>query len=461
VRLIKSLSVPHAGRKLEAMNREELILTVSRRRLLQTFGATAALSASSIRAGRTEAAEKLVYWGHTFPSRNEIVNDVMVPGFKKETGIEVVHEDFETTQNELKILTGWMGGSGGPDLVSVGDSNLPNYVYRKLIAPVDPTAFGFKTQQELIEAYEPGVLDGFIAGGNLYAIPMDLASISMYYRRDFFRQAGLDPDKPPRTWDEVAEIGNALMIKDGNGAVTRAGWAWLARSTSSHFYYWGAMLPQKGADFITPDGTKSNLDNDGGMAAYQYLYDAFHGATPFSAIGLAPTINPIDDFGAGRAAMINSGLWLQPALERAYPKVTYRDGVYGIARLPQFKGGKIATRLNPWVWMVSAKSAVQKQAWQFVAFMTGKPENRAIWLEKAQYIQPWKGFSQDPKLQTIPGISNFVQDLAIGVPMPRTPRFTELAAMVAKSYDRISANGEKPATIVPQLAKQIDRLLEE
>ncbi|WP_342362097.1 extracellular solute-binding protein [Terrarubrum flagellatum] len=434
----------------------------SRRAMLRSLGASGAIAATgaSLGGARAQSAKKILYWGHTFPSRVRIVNEIMAPGFRKEAGIDVTHEDFETNQNELKIITAWAGGAGGPDLVSVGDSNLPNYVYRKLIAPVDPTAFGFKTQDELVAAYEPGVLDGFVVDGKLYGIPMDLASISMYYRKDFFKEVGLDPDQPPQTWEDVAAAARKLLKTDSNGKVIRAGWSWLARSNSSHFYYWGAMLPQKGVDFISKDGAKNGFNNDGGVAVLDYVSKAFHGSNKFAALGLAPTINPIDDFGAGRAAMINSGLWLQPSLEAAYPKITFKDGVYGIARLPQFAGGQVKTRLNPWVWMVSARSSVQKEAWQFVAYMTAKPENRKVWLQQAQYVQPWKGFDQDPAVQAIPGIKSFLADLSVGVPMPRTARFVELSSIVAKAYDRVTANGEKAEVVVPQFAAEVDRLLE-
>ena len=435
---------------------------ISRRSVIKGIGATAAVAAinpMSSRRSLAAAGKPIVYWGHNYPSRVQIVNDIMVPGFKTATGLDVVHEFFETNQNELKILTGWAGGTGGPDLVSVGDSNLPNYVYRKLIAPVDPAAFGYKTQKELIDAFDPGVLDSFIVDGKLYAIPMDAASISMYYRKDFFKEAGLDSDKPPRTWEEVIEMGKVLTKTDG-GKVVRAGWAWLSRTLPSHFYYWGTLLPQKGTDFITPDATKNAVMNDAGMEAFQYLYDTFHGPNRVTALGLAPTISPIDDFGAGRAAMINAGLWLAPSLEAKYPSVTYKDGVYGTARLPQFAKGVKATRLNTWVWMVSSHSEVQREAWQFVSFMTQKAENRAIWLKRANFIQPWKGFSNDPDIKAIPFVDAFLEDLKIGVPMPRTYKFAELASLVAKSYDRISANAERPEVVVPDLGKAIDRMIE-
>jgi len=399
-----------------------------------------------------------VYWGHNYPSRVKIVNEIMVPGFQKEAGIKVTHNDFETNQMETKILAGWAGGDAGPDIVSVGDFNLPNYVYRKMVAPVDPAAFGYKTQDELIAAFEPGALNGFIVDGKLYAVPMDHGSISMFYRKDFFKEAGLDPEKPPTTWEEVIEMGKKLTKRDASGKVTRAGWGWEARSLSSHFYYWGAMLPQKGVDFLSADKKKNGISTPAAMDAFQYLYDSFH-THKFSALGLAPTISPIDDFGAGRVAMMNSGFWLPPGLEAKYPDVSYAKGTYGVARLPQFKDGTKATRLNPWVWMVNAKSKVQKEAWQFIAYMSKSAQNQAIWLEQAQYIQPWKGSSSSAAFAKIPYAKIFLEDLKIGVPTPRTHKFNELSAVVAKAYDRITANAEKPAVVVPALAKEIDQLL--
>ncbi len=432
----------------------------TRRWMITSTGAASAAAALSPLGGRraASASSQVVYWGHNYPSRVRLVNEVMGPAFKKESGIDIVHNDFETNQNEAKILTGWTGGQGGPDLVSVGDNNLPNYIYRKLVAPVDPAAFGYKTQDELVAAYEPGVLDGFMSEGKLYAIPMDLASISLYYRRDFFKEAGLDPDKPPQTWEDVIEAGKLLTKKDKNGTIVRAGMSWEARSISSHFYYWGTLLPQKGVDFLDKSGTKAGFDNAAGMEAFQFLWDTFQGSK-ISALGLAPVISPIDDFGSGLTAMMNSGAWLAPSMEAKYPDVSYKKGVFGVTRLPQFRSGTKATRLNPWIWAVSANSPMKTQAWQFVAFMTQRPENRARWFAEAQYVQPWKGFQDMQEVKAVPYMRTFLEDLKIGVPLPRTAKFNELATNVAKAYDRISANGERAEQVVPDLAKSVNRLL--
>jgi multiple sugar transport system substrate-binding protein len=432
---------------------------IARRAVLRAIGGAATAAAIGDRSARA-AGGSLVYWSHNYPSLVDIVSKTMAPGFRKESGIQVQHENFETNQLETKILTAWSGGSGGPDIVSVGDNNLANYVYRKLVAPVDPKAFGFNSLGELVAAYQPGSLDGFMVGGQLYGIPMDSASISMYYRKDFFKEAGLDPDKPPTTWDEVAEYGRKLVRKDGNGNIIRAGWSWEARSLSSHFYYWGTLLPQKGVDFLNADGTRNGFDNAAGRAAFQYLFESFHGKPPFAALGLAPVISPIDDFGAGRTAMINSGFWLAPSVEAQYPKITYKDGVYGIARLPQFADGKKATRLNPWIWAVNAKSASVSDAWRFVSFMTSTPQNQEIWVRQVQYIQPWKNLARNTSLGSIPYAQVFIDDSAIGVPTPRTRYFNQLATLVARAYDQVSASGDAPDKVVPALARNIDRMLE-
>jgi multiple sugar transport system substrate-binding protein len=435
---------------------------ISRRTFLKGAASVAGAAAFSplLSSPGWSQGKTIVYWGHNYPSRVKIINEIMAPGFKRDAGIQVDHSVFDTNQMEPKILTAWAGGGEGPDLVSVGDYNLANYVYRKMAAPVDPVAMGFKNLDALLAAYEPNALDGLMVDGKLYAIPMDHGSISMVYRKDFFKEAGLDPESPPKTWESLVEAALKLTRRDASGKVTRAGLGWEARSISSHFYYWGTLLPQKGVDFLSADGKRNGFNSASGMAAFQYLYDTFH-TWRIAALGLAPTISPIDDFGAGRVAMMNTGFWLPPSMEEKYPNISFAKGVYGVMRLPQFAGGKPATRLNPWVWMVSARSRLQKETWQFVSYMTKDPKNQHIWATQAQYLQPWKGMKNRQEITALPYAKVFLEDLAIGVPTPRTVKYAELATNVAKAYDRISANGEKPEVVVPDLARQVDRLLSE
>jgi multiple sugar transport system substrate-binding protein len=87
-----------------------------------------------------------------------------------------------------------------------------------MLAPVDPTAFGFKDQAEMEKAYVPGSLDPFKGpDGKVYGIPFEYNSWPMVINDRIFKEAGLDPEKDyPKTWEEVGTIGAKLAkVQDG------------------------------------------------------------------------------------------------------------------------------------------------------------------------------------------------------------------------------------------------------
>jgi multiple sugar transport system substrate-binding protein len=60
--------------------------------------------------------------------------------------------------------------------------------------------------------------------GHTYAIPTGTACEAFYWNKAHFREAGLDPDKPPKTWDELEEFAEKLTIRNEKGKIVRAGY---------------------------------------------------------------------------------------------------------------------------------------------------------------------------------------------------------------------------------------------
>ena len=92
------------------------------------------------------AAEmKLVYWSHTHDPavgvNEKIINDFM----NENPNIEVVYDHVPHANYEQKIMTAF-AGKEGPDLFWAGDWMVPQYIENKMIAPVDPSAFGVSSQ---------------------------------------------------------------------------------------------------------------------------------------------------------------------------------------------------------------------------------------------------------------------------------------------------------------------------
>lgn len=108
------------------------------------------------------------------------------------------------------------------------------------------------------------------ADGHVYAIPAkSIYGVGLHYNRDLFTQAGLDPDKPPTTWDEVRADAKAIAAKTG-----QAGFAQMSQNGTGG---WQLTVDTyaRGGRVQTNDGDKASatLANDQTKAALQFLHD--------------------------------------------------------------------------------------------------------------------------------------------------------------------------------------------
>ena len=103
--------------------------------------------------------------------------------------------------------------------------------------------------------------------GHVYAIPAkSIYAVGLHYNRDLFTQAGLDPSKPPTTWDEVRTAAKAIASKTGV-----AGFAQMAKDATGGWQLTVDTYARGGR--IESDGKKATLNNDATKAALQFLKD--------------------------------------------------------------------------------------------------------------------------------------------------------------------------------------------
>jgi multiple sugar transport system substrate-binding protein len=102
--------------------------------------------------------------------------------------------------------------------------------------------------------------------GHVYAIPAkSIYAVGLHYNRALFTQAGLDPNKPPTTWDEVRADAKAIATKTG-----QAGFAQMAKDGTGG---WQLTVDTYARGGRMEDGKKATLTNDGTKAALQFLKD--------------------------------------------------------------------------------------------------------------------------------------------------------------------------------------------
>lgn len=202
------------------------------------------------------------------------------------------------------------------------------------------------------EDFNPSVLDAAKgADGKIYGLPTDVYGVGLHYSRTLFEEAGLDPDQPPTTWEEVAA--DAATIAEKTGA------AGYVQMTSNNTGGWmlTTLTYALGGRMQSEDGTDSTIDNDATKQGLTMLHDmkwrdeSMGKNTNFEW----GTIN--EAFAAGKIGMYMSGSDVYNAL------VTTNQidpAGYGLAALPLgagdagiLGGGSVAA--------VSAKATPEEQ----------------------------------------------------------------------------------------------------
>jgi multiple sugar transport system substrate-binding protein len=108
----------------------------------------------------------------------------------------------------------------------------------------------------------------------IYAIPTGAACEAFYWNKEHFRQAGLDPERPPKTWKELEEYALKLTLRNERGEIARAGYIpgyWDPFGTAL-FAHWAL---QKGARFLSEDGRRVKLTSPACVEALEWEANLF------------------------------------------------------------------------------------------------------------------------------------------------------------------------------------------
>ena len=148
----------------------------------------------------------------------------MAAEFTKENPNIVINPVFcgNSTETMTKTVAAIQGGNA-PDFAILGNSELYSLLNLEAIIPLDDLIAADADGEEYINDFWPAFLQNSYYEGNIYSIPFQRSTIIMYYNKDAFRAAGLDPETPPTTWEELADYAQKLTIRDNAGNVVQWG----------------------------------------------------------------------------------------------------------------------------------------------------------------------------------------------------------------------------------------------
>ncbi|MBA4502436.1 ABC transporter substrate-binding protein [Marinobacterium marinum] len=126
-------------------------------------------------------------------------------------------------------------------------------------------------ERQWLDSFYPALMENGKVEGTTWGIPFQRSTIVMYYNKDAFRDAGLNPEQPPQNWDELAEMGQKLVKTDADGQVQR--WGAMIPSTGYPYWMFGALAKQNGEVLMNSAGNETYFNKPAVVEALQYWSD--------------------------------------------------------------------------------------------------------------------------------------------------------------------------------------------
>lgn len=224
-----------------------------------------------------------------------------------------------------------IGGGSPPDIVGLYNYNIPGYAETGAILPMDGFDSPLAPRRERYAAAVWPILTHPDREGRerVWGVPNTGGTVALYYNRAAFRGVGLDPDRPPRTIQELDEMSAKLDVVDADGTIRRAGfmhsepgwWQW----------FWGFYF---GGTLYDREGNTSRIGDEANVRAFEWLARrgrrlGAKAADRFKSGFASAYDSPLNAFLDGKVAMVLQGPWLANVIGMHKP-----DLDYGVTPMP-------------------------------------------------------------------------------------------------------------------------------
>jgi multiple sugar transport system substrate-binding protein len=283
--------------------------------------------------------------------------------------------------------------------------------------------------------------------GKLWSFPFNKSVRTLFYNRDLFASVGLDPDRPPRDWDEWREQ-SALLSADLDGDGRNDRWGTTARSSVTFF---GNLLLQNGGDFFSPDGERSTIASPEGIEALEFMWKLVgERKLGYSTFDYAYQ----NEFRAGKVGMMESS---SVSLSFMRGRI---DFDLGVAPLPARKRQTAMIQGTNLVVFKKATEAQKRTAWKFIRFLTNT-KNATRWSLATGYAPLRESCLDEPdmiaNLDSIPGLRETYGQLARAHSEPRNSAwFAGRKYLEEGAIQRVMRGSATPAEALARTARKID-----
>lgn len=408
----------------------------------------------------TAADVKTVTFWHAMGGANTKVVDQMVANYnasQDKVKVEAIYQgNYDDLLSKLKAS---MGTDEGPSLVQMYEIGSRFMIDSNTITPMQNFIDADKWD---VSQLEPNIAGYYTFDGKLYSMPFNTSNPVLYYNKSLFKEAGLDPANPPKTFEE---------LKAAADAITKTG-----KATGANFAIYGWFIEQlfanQGSEYVNNGNgrdtlaTESLVNSEAGVKTLTWWKDLID-TKAANNLG-RKTDDSKKAFSAGQVGMIlDSTAALKGLVDSAGDKFEVGTGF-----LPKpadaKEGGVIVGGASLWM-MNNRSDDEQKAAWEFIKFLTS-PQEQAYWHINTGYFPiTTKAYDEDsvkenlkkfPQFQTAidqlhqTKLNTATQGAVMGV-------FPEARQIVEGAIEEVLNNKKSPKDALDGAAKEITSKIEQ
>ena len=398
-------------------------------------------------AGSAQAAPIEIQWWHSMTGAlGDQVNDIANKFNASQTAYKVVPVYKGGYAESMTAAVAAYRSGKAPDIVQVFEVGTATMMAGgKAIKPV------YEVMAQAHEKFDPKAYMPAVTSyysdthGRMLSMPFNSSTPVFFYNKDAFKKAGLDPNKPPKTWDEVQE--DAIKVKDaGMACGFTTGWqSWVQLETMSAWHNQQFATKQNGFG-----GMDAKLVfNNEVLVRHIAKLSSWVKSGLFTYAGRAN--QPEAKFYGGDCAMLTSS-------SAAYANIKKNSKFeFGVAQLPYYpdvKGAPQNTIIGgASLWVMGGKKPIEyKGVAKFFTFLSS-PEIQADWHQKTGYVPITKAAYELTKKQGFyeknPGTDVAIQELLERNPTVnskgiRLGNFVQIRGIIDEELEAVWAQKKGP-----------------
>lgn len=426
--------------------------------IIAGMGAVLAACGGKDRPSSSGAVE-ITFWHSLVSSSVPALNDLIKKFEEEHPGITVKTQYVPTGPALIQKLVTAVQSNTAPDVSWIHANFMQDLVEADAIYNLDEFIHGPDSlpQSELDDIY-PALMQQAKWRGVLYSMPMEATALGLVCNRALFRAAGLDPDHPPKNWEELRSMARALTIdRNGDGKNEQVGISvpifppegplgdWMV-------WQWYPFLFQAGGDVITEDQSRVIFDSPEGVKALT-LWKDIYADLKLSSF----TIDYEVAFASKTLAMAIDGPWNIPR----WKKMKELDWM--VAPLPAGPVSRATVAGGEYL-SIFKQSQHPQETWTFVKWML-RPDVQAFWSMRSGYLPVRHAVlsvvEYQEYLKSDPPLRAYVESMDHArAPRPIDFHSLKISRNLAGAIEFATLGQKDPAAMLKKAAEDSNRLLQ-